>query len=166
LVELLLVVGLIGILIGVTYPRLNKSVRSREHVDSVDRLGALVRFVRKEAVRKGRRTRLCFEPGGTGYWVEIQHPEAIHAEHFTEFGDSLLDKRRTFPVGIQASRLLEGSGVQRLHPIVFSPDGLGQPCTLVLGDGISDSWYIQLGSWYEELSITRELSAISEVAYD
>ena len=98
--------------------------------------------------------------------MEIQHPEAIHEEHFTEFGDSLLDKRCTFPVGISVSRLLEGSETQQLHPIVFSPDGLSPVCTLVLEEESSSSWYIHLGSWYEELSIARELSGTMESVHE
>jgi prepilin-type N-terminal cleavage/methylation domain-containing protein len=73
LIELILVLALIAIVIGIALPSLSGFASSQSVGDSADRVMALARWARLEAITRGVSFRLNFDPVTRTYWLTMQN---------------------------------------------------------------------------------------------
>ncbi|MBN2311289.1 MAG: GspH/FimT family protein [Candidatus Hydrogenedentes bacterium] len=162
LIELLLVVALIALLTGIMFPRLSRTVRSRALSEGIQEIGEFVRFARVEAVRRRLRTQIVIDKSHTEFWLEIQDAEAAYQEQFVEFGDAFLDEHRRLPAGVRIERIYKGDQPTALDSIVFTPDGVGEPYTIVLTDQDGRRGEVNIPEWYEDDAASARTAAAGE----
>ncbi len=155
LLELLLVVTLLGVMTAVVLPRMRRSVRARGLTEGAEEMASFVRFARAEAMRRSLRTRLKVSADRLEYWIEMQDPEGAGQEQYTRFGDALLDSRRRLPQGVRVDAILEEQRDTRAAPIVFTPDGVSASYSIELVDKMTRSLSIDIGPWYDEVTVAR-----------
>lgn len=153
LLELLLVIGLLGILMGVVFPKLRGSVRANELVQSTEALADCVRFARKEAVRRRLKVKLDVAPDRRSYSILLQQVDGSSGDSFAGFGSSSLDRVHELPPGVFIARVLEGEQSQQELDLEFLPGGIMTPRTVELSSDADRKAWIDMGPWFDEVKI-------------
>jgi type II secretory pathway pseudopilin PulG len=135
---------LMGLLAAVSVPRLNRSVRARETAMAVSDFEAWIKAGRREAVRRGLKVQLSYDPKKNDYGLSLQAAEHSNREEYEPFRDDFWDARRALPQGMT----LEGLG--RANALIFEPTGAAEECELRLTNALGERKEIKVGEWYEE----------------
>lgn len=127
LLELIVVLGLIGLLLGLAAPSLRGFLGSRRTADAAAQILALTQWAGSRAAAQGQVYRLNIDPQMRMYWLTVQEGEGF-VDLGSEFGRRFQLPEGT-TVGVQSP--LRGAAITTLD---FYPSGRTEEATIVLRD--------------------------------
>jgi type II secretory pathway pseudopilin PulG len=154
LIELLLVASFLLVLAGITFPRLNGSVRSASIQEAAEDLGELLRHARAEAVHRRLSVRFTLEADLSHFSITLQDRSDPSGRRFVPFQDVFLDKRRRLPAGVTLDRMYADGQRLQLPTLDLQPSGVDVRRVLRLHDAEGRVRYILLGTWLDECQVT------------
>ncbi len=74
LLEIILVISILGVIAGLSFPNLNRSYWKRQLNQTADHLGQLMRYAQSRAILKNQEYRLVINLEDKAYWLEYKDP--------------------------------------------------------------------------------------------
>lgn len=156
LIELMLVTILIALLASVVVPRLSGSVQQRAFVDAAERLAAMARQGRVEALRRQRFVRLVLV-GEEAYRLEIQSAHDPTGQQYEPLELAGGSPKHELPKGVSAKVVGGRAGdVAALaeSSLIFSPSGVGKKGEIELSNGADEIIRLSLGVHWDEVYVS------------
>ncbi len=125
LLELIIVLGLVGVLLGLAAPSLKGFMGTRQTAEAADQILALTELASSQAAALGSPYRLNFDDKTNMYWLTVQQ-QGQFVDLGTEFG-----RRFEVPVGGTIT-LRRPAGVEARSYIEFQPSGRSEEVTIEL----------------------------------
>jgi prepilin-type N-terminal cleavage/methylation domain-containing protein len=125
LLELIVVLGLVGVLLGLAAPSLKRFFASRQTADAAAQILALTQLAGSRAAAQGTVYRLNIDPQAGAYWLTVQE-EGAFVDLGCEFG-----RRFLLPEGTTV-RVESPWGGAPLSYIEFYPSGRTEEATIKL----------------------------------
>ena len=123
LLELIVVLGLVGVLLGLAAPSLKGFMGTRQTADTADEVMALTHLASSRAAAQGTPYRLNIDEKAGQYWLTMQE-QGQFVDLGTEFG-----RRFQVPMGLAiAVRRPAGAGARSY--IEFQPSGRAEEVTI------------------------------------
>jgi prepilin-type N-terminal cleavage/methylation domain-containing protein len=123
LLELIVVLGLVGVLLALASPSLKGFMGTRQTADTADEIGALTHLASSRAAAQGTPYRLNFDPQAGQYWLTMQE-QGQFVNLGTEFG-----RRFNVPTGVGIT-LRRPAGTEARLYIEFQPSGRAEEVTI------------------------------------
>jgi type II secretory pathway pseudopilin PulG len=136
LIEIGLVVLIITVMLGLLLPRLRDPSRS-ELISQTKKLAVTFRYLRQEAILRGRTYRLVFDLDQQSYWVESAAGDPSQTSFNRESGLFGRPVHLAPPIGIADVVLpfTNGPILEGAVPTHFYPDGTVDPTIVHLHNG-------------------------------
>jgi prepilin-type N-terminal cleavage/methylation domain-containing protein len=125
LLELIVVLGLVGVLLTLAAPSLKGFLASRQTADAAAQVLALTQLAGSRAAAQGTVYRLNIDPQTGTYWLSTQQ-----AGSFVDLGDEF-GRRFRFPEGTTV-RVVSPAGGSAQPYVEFYPNGRTQEATIEL----------------------------------
>jgi prepilin-type N-terminal cleavage/methylation domain-containing protein len=149
LLELVVVIGLLGLMLVVTVPRFRQTLTTNELKASARKIVALVREVRDRATRDHKDYRLHIDIGANRFWMVVDGATAEGATLAKENGFNLPTGVRLLDVWLQSrGKQTAGEAVIR-----FSSKGYVEQSVLHLGADDGDRMSLLLTPFLGEIKI-------------
>jgi len=129
LLELVVVIGLLGLMLVVTVPRFRQALTTNELKSSVRKIIGLVGEVRDRAIRDHKDYRLHIDIGANRFWVDVDDATAEEKTLAKENGFRLPEEVRVLDVWLRSRGKLTAGEVG----IRFSRKGYVEKSVLHLG---------------------------------
>jgi len=126
LLELIVVLGLVGVLLGLAAPSLKGFFASRQTADAAAQILALTQLAESRAAAQGTVYRLNIDPQTHTYWLTVQQ-EGAFVDLGCEFG-----RRFLLPEGTTVRVQSPWDGASPLSYIEFYPSGRTEEATIEL----------------------------------
>jgi prepilin-type N-terminal cleavage/methylation domain-containing protein len=146
LLELILVMGLVGILLGLAAPSLQNFMKSRRTADAAAQVLAMTRAASTRSMSEGAVFRLNIDPRNSTYWL-TQQDAGVFVDLNNEFGGQL-----TLPEGTTISMKAAADKAPRTY-IEFYPSGRTEAATIELVGPNGERYQIVSDSPTEEFHV-------------
>jgi prepilin-type N-terminal cleavage/methylation domain-containing protein len=152
LLELIIVMGLVGMLLGLAAPAMRGFMSSRQTADAAAQVLALTQLASSRAAAQGTMYRLNVDVETKGYWLSMQK-----AGQFVDL-DTDLGCRFTLPEGTAMRLVLPADKAARSY-IEFYPNGRTEQATLELTGPRGEVYQVVCESATESFRVVTPLDA-------
>ncbi len=123
LIELLIVVMILGLLAGITFPSFSNSFANLQLNNSVRDISCLMKYAREKAIMQRKKYRLEFDIAEKRYWLSREEDPINAPNQFKKLTTGIEDKK--LPQNISVKKILFPIGISKFsHSYVsFYPDG-------------------------------------------
>jgi Tfp pilus assembly protein FimT len=117
--ELLLVMVILLTILGITFPRLNRSGQAAELRHAARELSDTARCARDESMKRRLKTRILFSENGRQYWIRLQSPVHSFIEEYVPFNNAFLDEVRTLPQNVTVDEIRSDAAARKPDMLTF-----------------------------------------------
>jgi prepilin-type N-terminal cleavage/methylation domain-containing protein len=146
LLELILVLGLLGLLLGLAAPSLQNFMKSRRTADAAGQVLAMTHAASTRALAQGAICRLNIDPKDCVYWL-TQQEAGTFVELSNDFG-----RRFSLPEGTSISLTIAADKTPRTY-IEFYPSGRTETATIELVGSRGEVYQVMSDSPTEEFHV-------------
>jgi len=115
LIEIILVMVLLGIVAGLSFPNLSQRFYQIQLHQQSDQLAAMMRYAQSRAIIDGKNCRIAFSPDQSGYWLEQERASSEEDVVSYQRLSGRLSKGNVFTKEVSVEKETE--------EVMFNPDG-------------------------------------------